>query len=160
MAKARVGPDHHSYKHGGASHGRRTPEYKSWDLMKSRCYNPHDRSYARYGGRGITVCKRWRYSFANFLADMGPRPSPRHSLDRFPDQNGNYEPGNCRWATRKQQANNRHGNRLLTHEGLTLTTSQWSERLGMPRYLLYLRFRLGWSVAAALTTPKAPRTKR
>ena len=82
-----------------------SPEYRSWISMKTRCYNPASNRFYRYGGRGIIVCDRWLYSFENFLADMGPRPKGT-TLDRFPNKNGNYEPGNCRWATVKQQ--NRH----------------------------------------------------
>jgi hypothetical protein len=89
------------------THGaKRTPEYYSWSHMIYRCENPKANRYDRYGGRGITVCERWRHSFENFLADMGNRPSPQHTLDRI-NSDGNYEPANCRWATWKQQANNR-----------------------------------------------------
>jgi hypothetical protein len=89
-------------------HGRRkTAEYTSWAGVKSRCFNQKEKAYPNYGGRGITVCERWRNSFENFLADMGPRPSQKHSVDRI-DVNGNYEPSNCRWATATQQARNRN----------------------------------------------------
>ena len=88
--------------------GRRvsTPEYRSWQMMKNRCHNPKARDYAYYGGRGISVCKRWRESYEAFLADMGRRPSALHTLDRIKGSK-NYTPGNCRWATRQEQARNR-----------------------------------------------------
>lgn len=89
-------------KHGG----RATPEYAAWSGMIHRCENPNFRQYADWGGRGIRVCARWRSSFADFLADVGPRPSPKHSIDRI-DVNGNYEPGNVRWATAVEQNSNR-----------------------------------------------------
>ncbi len=88
-----------------------TPEYRAWQGMKRRCYNPRTESYADYGGRGITVCDRWRNDFKAFFADMGLRPSPEHSVDRE-KVNGNYEAGNCRWATWEEQANNRRNKRL------------------------------------------------
>ena len=81
------------------------PHRRTWYHMIRRCTNPHDSGYKDYGGRGITVCERWADSFENFLVDMGPKPTVAHSLDRI-DNDGNYEPGNCRWATAKQQANN------------------------------------------------------
>jgi hypothetical protein len=88
--------------------GSPTPEYRSWRSMITRCSNPRYHAWHRYGGRGIEVCQRWRASFLHFVADMGRRP-PGTSLDRFPDPDGNYEPGNCRWATRAQQRQNRGG---------------------------------------------------
>jgi hypothetical protein len=96
----------------GTNHGFNqtsyTPEYRVWCNMKTRCYNTNSKDYARYGARGIIVCERWRTSFANFYTDMGPRPSEWHSLDRI-DNDGNYEPSNCRWATVEQQTANRGG---------------------------------------------------
>jgi len=83
-----------------------TPEYRSWQMMKNRCHNPKARDYAYYGGRGISVCKKWRESFAAFLQNMGRRPSDKHTLDRI-NTNKNYTPSNCRWATRETQARNR-----------------------------------------------------
>jgi hypothetical protein len=85
---------------------KRRPEYVTWAGMKQRCLNPHCADYKRYGGRGIGICERWRNSFENFFTDMGPKPSPKYSIDRI-DNDGNYEPGNCRWATSGEQQTNK-----------------------------------------------------
>lgn len=92
--------------HGNAPKSGATIEYKTWSWMIQRCTNPKNKRWACYGGRGIKVCGRWRASFVEFLADVGLRPSSQHSIDRFPDFNGHYEPGNVRWATRSEQAGN------------------------------------------------------
>lgn len=93
-------------QHGDAKRSRMAPEYKSWAGAIQRCTNPNDAAYANYGGRGIKVCDRWLESYENFLADMGRKPNSRHSIDRI-NNDGNYEPGNCRWATAYQQRHNR-----------------------------------------------------
>jgi len=125
--------------------------------MKKRCRGPH-RSFHLYGGRGVTVCSRWE-SFENFLADMGPRPSPKHSIDRI-DSGGNYEPGNCRWATRAEQSRNTRRNVLLTFGGQTMCLEDWASQRKMRPHVLGSRIRRGWSIERALTVPVgAPETR-
>lgn len=132
--------------HGGTG----TVEYRIWMGMKARCADLEDESY---GGRGIRVCERWLESFAAFLEDMGPRPSPEHSIDRFPNQNGNYEPGNCRWATAKEQGRNRRDNVLIERNGETLCVAEWAERYGISPVMLNGRLAAGWEFEAAVSTP-------
>ena len=140
------------YDHTGPTYKTRPDEYRVWSGMKVRCSNPNFKDWHLYGGRGIAVCERWRNSFELFFADVGPRPSSAHSLDRYPDPNGDYEPRNVRWATRKQQARNwATRNRLFTHAGEALTLSEWAERLGIARESLRDRINGGWSIARAVT---------
>jgi hypothetical protein len=132
------------------THGLRSvPEYNIWAGIKQRCCNPSSELFARYGARGITICDRWRESFEAFYADMGPRPTPQHTIERK-NNDGNYEPGNCIWATMKVQERNRRNNRLLTHEGITATIAEWSERTGIAYATIYSRLRKGVPVAVAL----------
>lgn len=127
-----------------------TPEFRSWKGMKERCSRPIGDHAARYHDRGIRVCDRWRESFENFLADMGLRPSPRHSIDRI-DNNGNYEPGNCRWATTKEQACNRTNSRRIKLDGMAMTIAEAAERTGLKFATIYSRLEDGWSDDEALT---------
>lgn len=138
-------------------HGMRfKPEYTAWQLMKDRCTNPNSGCFSYYGGRGITVCARWFGDFRNFLADMGMRPSSKHTLDRI-DGNGNYEPGNCRWATRKEQSRNRSNTQLVTFRDQTKSLGEWCEILQIDYNNTNKRLWRGWSVIRAFTEPKQAR---
>ena len=117
-------------------------EYNIWAMMKQRCYNPRRAGYERWGGRGITVCARWNESFAAFLADVGPRPSPDLSIDRI-DNDGNYEPGNVRWATITEQANNTVRSVRVDLDGEILTVREVADRLGLSPHSIYKRLRVG-----------------
>lgn len=130
----------------------RTPEYKAWQQMRLRCKDPKHKAYASYGRRGIAVCERWLNSVASFVADMGPKPSPSHEIDRI-DNNGGYEPANCRWATRKVNDRNRRNNRLIEFRGETLALAEWCERFGLPSDTVRKRLFAGWTTEQALTTP-------
>ncbi len=124
-------------------------ERKAWEGMLRRCYNPKHSSFVRYGGRGIGVCERWRESFACFFEDMGRAPEGA-TLERI-DNARSYAPDNCKWASRKEQANNRRSNHLLTHDGITLNVAQWGDRLGWPKGTIANRLRYGWPVERILT---------
>ncbi len=134
----------------------KSSEYKIWNIMVQRCRT--DRSYASYSMKGIKVCERWSYphGFVNFYEDMGPRPSAKHSIDRI-DNNGNYEPSNCRWATAKQQARNKTSNVVVEIDGKKKCISEWAEELGIEdaNFASTVRIRIqhGWEPAKAVLTP-------
>jgi hypothetical protein len=130
-----------STKHGHAKRGNHSPLYETWAGMVARCTKKYRPDYHRYGGRGIKVCDRWMV-FENFAADMGDRPEGM-TLDRHPDTNGNYEPGNCRWATPTEQANNRRSNVLIDHQGKQQNIEAWSKELGIDRHVIEDRIRRG-----------------
>lgn len=132
---------HDDYAASLRTHGMtRTREYKIWQGMVQRCTNPNSTFFSRYGGRGIGVCRQWLDSFEAFFGDMGKAPTKRHTLDRI-DNDGNYEPGNVRWATRIQQARNTRTNRRLTFNGETMTVTEWAARLGLPVPTIFSRLR-------------------
>ncbi len=131
--------------------------FHSWDGILQRCCNPRNKDYPTYGGRGITVCQRWRNSFESFLEDLGERPSARHSIDRYPDQNGPYAPENCRWATATEQNRNRRTNVILTFRGQSHCVVEWAEVTGISVSAIYQRIRRGWTVEDTLTTPVGER---
>lgn len=133
--------------------GAKTPTYVSWRAMNNRCHNPRATQWPRYGGKGVTVCQRWRGSFENFVADMGERPSLKHSIDRFPDGSGNYEPGNCRWATAREQQNNKSSNRLVIYNGVSTTVAEAKRaaKSAIPKTTILQRLNRGWTIEAALT---------
>jgi hypothetical protein len=137
-------------KHGES---KKTPEYRAWCHLRNRCNNPKSRDYQNYGGRGIAVCERWS-SFENFLADMGRRPSRRHSVERN-HVNGDYEPGNCCWATDKQQQNNKRGNIYILIRGERLTLRETCDRFEVEYKLVWGRMRRGWSLVDAMSLPRA-----
>lgn len=137
---------------------RFSSEYKAWIGIKQRCYNPSHRRYADYGGRGIAVCHRWRISFAAFLADVGPKPTGRFTLERI-DNDSSYLPDNCCWASSHDQSRNRRSNVWLAHNGLILCLNDWAKRIGMGRMVLTQRLRRGWALSDALSVPVAGRRK-
>lgn len=124
--------------HGGS----KTREWITWNSIKARCFDPDNKSFHQYGGRGITMCREWAESFPAFFAAVGPRPSPRHSIERIDNSRG-YEPGNCRWATPKEQARNRRTNRAVTLNGVTRTIAEWAEVTGIPATRIWARLRAG-----------------
>lgn len=144
-----------SMTHGKSS----TPEYAIWCGIIRRCEAQSCKSYSDYGGRGISMCHRWRNDFTAFLADMGPRPSPKHSVERE-DNNGNYEPGNCVWETPIKQGRNKRNNRILSANGESLPLAEWAERLGVVSSVIETRLKRGWSVHDAVLSPRMTRWTR
>lgn len=140
-----------------ATHGKAgSPIYKVWRRMITRCTNPNVDTFKNYGGRGISVCKLWRESFEAFYADMGDRPSKDHSIDRI-NNDGNYEPGNVQWSTRKEQARNKRKNRIVIVNGASMTLAEAVEKSGLKYNVVLMRLCSGWSVERALGTPVAAR---
>lgn len=147
--------------HGGAKRGQKDPAYYAWVQMRQRCNNPRSLKFPLYGGRGVKVCSRWD-DFVTFRADVGERPSPTHTLDRI-DNDGDYEPGNVRWATPAEQGQNRRHSRLgsrrllITALGQTKTATEWAQELGGHRGLIQDRLTAGWTVEKSVSTPVTPK---
>jgi hypothetical protein len=139
----------------------KTKEYKSYISMLYRCTNKRADNYANYGGRGIKVCKRWSGvdGFHKFIEDMGPKPTPKHSIDRI-NVNGNYTPKNCRWATNKQQLNNTRKTIYLTYENITKTISEWSDLLGIKQVTIRARINRGYNISKTLDKTNFRKLKR
>lgn len=138
----------HNVTHGMSN----SPTYRSWAAMKVRCLNSNHYAFHRYGGRGVSICNRWLTDFATFLSDMGERP-PGTTLDRYPNKTGNYEPGNCRWATPTEQARNMKTNLNLTFNGETKCMKDFAHTFNIKRTTLGRRLAAGWSVERALLEP-------
>lgn len=144
------GSNNNCYRHGHATKDTQSKTYRVWSAMVTRCTNPNSPKWPRYGGRGISVCHRWR-TFANFLADMGEKPDGT-SIDRIDNDSG-YFKENCRWTTRKVQQNNMHSNRRVALNGKTQTLSQWADEIGISKTALYKRLAQRWPLEVALTKP-------
>jgi hypothetical protein len=135
------------------THGLRSaPEYTTWASMKGRCLNPNNPKYPRYGGRGIQICPSWITHFEMFYADMGPKPSAQHSLDRI-DNNGPYCASNCRWASPSTQSNNRSTTRLFYYNGIQTTLQSLAAAHNVPYKRLKHRLEHGWDIVQAIETP-------
>lgn len=129
----------------------RSSTYKSWSGMRTRCEDVNYRDYPLYGGRGIKICRRWQ-KFINFLADMGVKPTPKHTLDRINNDKG-YSKENCRWATWTEQQRNRRNNSRFAYQGKTQLIMEWAKEYGLGRCTLEARLKRGWDFHKALTTP-------
>jgi len=132
---------------------KKTKEYRAWSHMKTRCNNVNYEFYDSYGGRGIRVCERWSNSYDLFIKDVGRAPTSNHSIDRI-DVDGNYEPGNVRWADMKTQQRNRSNNKQYEVDGIIATLPEHCERYGLDYHMVFRRISIGWDVLEALKTPK------
>lgn len=140
----------------GHSH---SSEYRSWEAMRHRCDNKTHPKHRIYGGRGIGYCDRWK-EFSNFFQDIGLKPGPEYTLDRYPDKNGNYQPGNCRWADKREQANNTRTNRMVTINGKTDTLANWVRRYKQNYFRVKSRINRGWEPLLALTHPTRTKLRK
>lgn len=144
----------HGYSGGHRRNGKPIPpEYQAWTNAKGRCYNKNDPRFADYGGRGIGMCEEWRKDFSAFLAYIGPRPSPKHSLDRYPNNDGNYEPGNVRWAIPEQQVRNRRPvnfSRYIVVLGVRITLTEAAQKYRKSCQVIRQRLDRGWSPERAV----------
>lgn len=136
-----------------------TSGYNTWMSMRARCYLKSCVAFHNYGGRGIRMCRRWKSSVENFIADMGPRPPPKHTVERINNNKG-YSPQNCRWATYKEQANNQRVNVVVRFEGQRMTLTQWAEKLGVGCGTLRFRLKAGWPIRRAFTQPVQLKNRR
>lgn len=153
----RSGKNSGGYKHGCKIRGQATAEYKTWLSMKRRCYDASCKDYPNWGGRGVRVCERWNSSFEEFLADMGERPSNRHSIDRI-DSSGNYEPENCRWATPEVQGANTRSCRPITFGGVEYKTMKDAAKAhGIGLTTLHLRLASGMPLERAFAKRRLSR---
>lgn len=143
---------------GIANAESRLPEYSVWRAMKERCLNRRNARYKSYGGRGILVCEAWKESFQNFINDMGRRPSCHHSIERR-NNNGNYDPDNCYWATRPQQQRNRRNTVRVRFRGRTMSVTEACEIVGTPRMRAYAHICAGWNPLRAITAPAGSKRK-
>lgn len=138
-----------------AKHGmRNSPEYKIWRGMKDRCFNPNSPYFADYGGRGISIAPEWRDDFAAFFKAVGSRPNKKYSIDRWPNNDGNYEPGNVRWATRENQMRNTRLNHVVEINGRSQTVIEWAHEYRVPAGRVYQRLYRGWEPLRALMQPQ------
>lgn len=144
--KATIGEQLNSLTHGDATKTSRSTEYNSWSSAKRRCFNVTNADYPEYGGSGITMSEEWASSYSTFLKDMGRKPTKKHSLDRWPDKNGNYEKENCRWATPTQQARNTRRNTYITYKGESKLLVELSEESGIRSGVLSRRLKRGWAI--------------
>lgn len=145
----------HGHSSGRSSDGRRirSAEYIAWSAIFARCENVKSPKFVAYGARGIKICERWR-KFENFLADMGSKPSPKHSLDRYPDNDGDYEPGNCRWATSFEQMRNTRTTHKVEYQGRVMPVIEAAALAGLPYETVRKRLtRFGWAADRALSQP-------
>ena len=140
-------------RHGHARRGQVTPEFVAWQAMKRRCIDPNHKKFSYYGAKGVSVCPRWMNSFEDFLEDMGPKPSPSHSLDRYPNRHGDYEPENVRWATKAEQFANRDIARTVLIDGVNRPLADVCREKGLNLKAIRSRLNREWTIEKAFSLP-------